>query len=649
MYYIDTRNKGGDIINTYELEIINLLLSQDTVHYSDIGEKINRSKKTIAKYLDHIEGEVLKYGVKLNRKRNVGIYFTGNTKDLALAIQDGELAEVSEDREERIVSIFSTLLMCKKPILIQELADSLYISRSTLENDLVDIKKRLNDSGATLQNTHQGIYIEATEKDKRKLLSQLLEMYWGKSNFRATTKKNTTIDHSILQSLSRLFDSKTVQKVLESLSLFQEKANLKLDDYEYQSLTVHLVIAIERLRKGEPLLGKDLDISQDAIKASTKLLVTILEDSFCIKLPEDEQKYINIHILAAETDNKNVSDGVQVVNLETKDDLDDFLRQSLTDYDEVLINNLLLHLIPAIKRFSLGLNIYNPYTAETKKFFSLAYNMAVDLSIELKKTYKVNIDESEIAFIALHIQAYLERKETKKVEAVIVCSTGLGTARLLEQRVKKNFSDRLKITRVVSLQEIKAQSISEELVISTVNMQYEKVPVIKVSPFLDDFSANAIDNKVDELIDNHEHANAFMNLIEEDLITFDDKVKTKEEVIHEIGNQLVENDYGEIGIGAAAVNREKVASTKIGFVATPHAPVNYVKKPCISLYINPEGVTWDHGKVKLIFFLAMNESIKPDIQLIYQHFNDILENNKRLKKILHLKNKDEITSLLRGN
>lgn len=78
----DIRNKGGDIINTYELEIINLLLSQDTVHYSDIGEKINRSKKTIAKYLDHIEGEVLKYGVKLNRKRNVEIYFSGNIKDL---------------------------------------------------------------------------------------------------------------------------------------------------------------------------------------------------------------------------------------------------------------------------------------------------------------------------------------------------------------------------------------------------------------------------------------------------------------------------------------------------------------------------------------------------------------------------------------
>ncbi|MDN6836874.1 MAG: PRD domain-containing protein, partial [Lactococcus lactis] len=504
---------GGDIINTYELEIINLLLSQDTVHYSDIGEKINRSKKTIAKYLDHIEGEVLKYGVKLNRKRNVGIYFTGNTKDLALAIQKGELAEVSEDREERIVSIFSTLLMCEKPILIQELADSLYISRSTLENDLVNIRKRLNDSGATLQNTHQGIYIEATEKDKRKLLSQLLEMYWGKDNFWPASKKSTMVDHSILQSLSHLFDTKTVQKVLDSLNEFQKRVHLKLDDYEYQSLTVHLVIAIERLRKGEPLLGKDLDISQDAINASTKLLITILEDSFCIKLPKDEQKYINIHILAAETDNKNVSDGLQVVSLETKDDLDVFLRQSLTDYDEVLINNLLLHLIPAIKRFSLGLNIYNPYTAETKKFFSLAYNRAVDLSIQLKNAYSVDINEDEIAFIALHIQAYQERKETKKIEAVIVCSTGLGAARLLEQRVKKYFSDRLKITRVMSLQEVKEQPISEELVISPVNTQYEGASVIKVSPFLDDFSANAISHKIDQLIDNHEHADAFMNLI----------------------------------------------------------------------------------------------------------------------------------------
>ncbi|MEK0174349.1 PRD domain-containing protein [Tetragenococcus halophilus] len=626
-----------------------MLLSQEIVHYSDIGEKINRSKKTIAKYLDHIEREVLKYDVQLNRKRNVGIYLSGHTEDLVSAIQDGELVEVPEDKEERIVSIFSTLLMGEQPLLIQELADSLYISRSTLENDLVNIKERLVDSGATLQNTHQGIYVDASEKTKRKLLSQLLEMYWGKDNVWATSKKSTMIDHSILQSLSRLFDSRVVQEVIESLNQFQKRVYLKLDDYEYQSLTVHLVIAIERLRKGEPLLGKELAVTPKKMKDSTKLLVSILENNIDIKLPEDEQKYINIHILAAETDNKSVSGEVQIFNLEMKNDLAAFLSQSLTDYDDILINNLLLHLTPAIKRFSLGLNIYNPYTAEIKKFFSLAYNRAVDLSIQLKNTYSVDINEDEIAFIALHIQAYQERKETKKIEAVIVCSTGLGTARLLEQRVKNYFSDRLKITRVMSLQEMKEQPISEELVISTVNTQYEGASIIKVSPFLDDLSANAISHKVDQLIDNHEHADAFMSLIDKELILLDERTKTKEEVIQEIGKQLVEKGYGYSGISTAAVEREEVASTKIGFVATPHAPVDYVKKPCISLYINPEGITWDHGKVKLIFFLAMNESIKPDIQSIYQHFNDILENEKRLKKMFRLKDKDKIIELLRGN
>lgn len=136
---------------------------------------------------------------------------------------------------------------------------------------------------------------------------------------------------------------------------------------------------------------------------------------------------------------------------------------------------------------------------------------------------------------------------------------------------------------------------------------------------------------------------------DKNLITFDHKPKAKEEVIREIGDQLVKNNYGYKGIGIAAVEREKIASTKIEFVATPHAPVDYVKKPCISIYINPEGISWDHGKVNIIFFLAMNEAIKPDIQLIYQHFNDILEDDKRLKKILRLKNKEEIISLLRGS
>ncbi len=63
----------------------------------------------------------------------------------------------------------------------------------------------------------------------------------------------------------------------------------------------------------------------------------------------------------------------------------------------------------------------------------------------------------------------------------------MGTARLLEQRIKRQFPDQIKITRVVSLQEIQDSPINEDLVISTINVKLPNAKhVIIVSPFLNE-------------------------------------------------------------------------------------------------------------------------------------------------------------------
>ena len=126
---------------------------------------------------------------------------------------------------------------------------------------------------------------------------------------------------------------------------------------------------------------------------------------------------------------------------------------------------MILHLVPALHRFELGLSIKNPYKDSIKGNFPYAYNQAVDLSIEIEKRFSVSINDDEIAYIALHIESFLERREEKRVKTVIVCSTGLGTARLLEQRIKKYFSDELEVNRVVSVSELMAAPITEDLII----------------------------------------------------------------------------------------------------------------------------------------------------------------------------------------
>lgn len=633
----------GDVINKYEIQIIQLILDSGITHYKDIEKSTGKSRKTVSKYLNNIAEGVKKFQVRLIRKRNVGIYFEGDTSGLRTSFYGkGMLAE-----QQVVLSLISDLLTLNQPITIQELCEEYFVSRTTLEKYLKEIRERIEKNGAVLESNDNGLFIKAPEGVKRQLMSEVLQNYWGGGYCWIENEYGNQLTVSVPQEISCLFDQKVFEKVKNTLNSFQEKSNVKLNDFEFQSLAVHLVIAIQRIKKGE-VLKSDAYLAEQRFSGNTKILCDLLEDNFNMTIPYDEQQYINIHILAAETakspnDSSFIDEGKK--SSQNDNAIGKFLRNTLNDYDETLIDNLTLHLIPALRRFSLGLTINNPYTRDVKKSFPFAYNKAVDLSIQIEGKFSVHINDDEVAYIALHIEAYNERK-SEKLTAVIVCSTGLGTARLLEQRINKYFSDSISVKRVISVSKLKQQNIPEDLIISTVGANVSGKTVIVVSPFLDNKSKNKIQRAVDEYKGMGSYKNAFMKLVHPELITIDPGQSTKSQVIRSISQQLKNEGYASSGIYEAAIKREKLASTQIDFVAMPHAPVDFVKRPCISVYINTQGIEWSQGKVNIVFFLAMNQTIRDSINDVYGYFNDLLEDKQLLQRILRATTKDEVMKML---
>ena len=176
-------------VNGNELSIIEMIMSSWTVHYSDIARVTGRSKKTIAKYLDEIEEDVRKYDVKLVRKRNVGVYFKGDTTRLAAAVGSNTVVANQGSREQRTISLLSKLLLATQPQTSQELADSAYVSRSTFEGDLKGVRRLLEEHGAQLSTSHAGLQVQASERVRRRLLAELLNLYWGKNPYIGSRKE----------------------------------------------------------------------------------------------------------------------------------------------------------------------------------------------------------------------------------------------------------------------------------------------------------------------------------------------------------------------------------------------------------------------------------------------------------------------------
>lgn len=68
---------------------------------------------------------------------------------------DNQASTVPSTKEERVIYIFSTLLKANDYVTIHGLAESLYISRGTIEKDMIEVVKMLEKEGVELYKKTQ--------------------------------------------------------------------------------------------------------------------------------------------------------------------------------------------------------------------------------------------------------------------------------------------------------------------------------------------------------------------------------------------------------------------------------------------------------------------------------------------------------------
>lgn len=606
------------------------------VHYTELMELVHLSRRSVSKYLDILQEMVKKEGINLKRKQNIGIYFEGD-KDKIEQIQrristNYRLLGIGTSERRNLLLMY--LVMHSEPIIIDDLTEIFFVSKTTLSTDIQSLKLTLNSHQARIEKNKCGIYVEAPERLKRRLATKIISEYWQQSVDPNKSFLNMPLN------LMGFTNKRTILKVQQIIEKFSKITQLTLTDYQYQSLFIHIVIMLGRIKNNNFL---SLDLKQKNCD-KTGILIRLLENELKITIPNEEINYLNIHILAIERGSVSLKD-FNYSQSKPKE-LIFFLKNHLIDYDDHLINDLFLHLEPALSRFKLGLQIFNPYTEEIKHYYPRAFDQALVFSKQLGEKQSINIGVDEVAYVALHIEAFLERKDQDKmVKAVIVCSTGLGTAHLLNQRLMQKFNGDLVITRTLSVHNLFETRIQEDLIISTVPIEIN-YPLIILSPFLNAIESSLLSKKIEEIKARKE--NKFIGLLQPELIFPNDELNTTEQIITLLGNKLIRFNYAERGIIQSALSRENLASTASSDppIALPHAESKYIKESKIAIYINPRGIIWGCHQVKIVFFVALNDAIKNELDNVYQHFNQILDDSKLLNNVINCSNSLEVINLL---
>ncbi|MBW9300969.1 BglG family transcription antiterminator [Pediococcus acidilactici] len=606
-----------------EAEIVEFLIHHGVVHYEQIAKATKLSKRSIANYLDIIENDAQPFNLKLTRKPNVGIYLNGqlrNKQDFLAALK---LHSGFTSKEARIRYLLTKLLDADRSYTLNELADDLYVSRSTLESDFKQIREFFNEHHVKIKRGANGIAIRASGEQRERLMAKILKTYWGQ-NISVIQDANGQIASTLKlpDYLLNFFPADLVQAVLAGITDFMVTSRLELTDYDLQSLAIHLIINTDdKVTNDVESLGPDLLPETSQLLNAIKKQRTI---NFSATGLQRVNRYLEV-IVARQKNSYQASDVAQ-----TEKQYYQFLLDKLAELepDEVLLRDLAIHLATVVDRLKKGIVIDNPYTDEIKMNLPIAFDVAIQLGEAIETQYPVQLHDAELGYLALHFEAFFERCHLHApIETVVVSSAGVGASQLLAQRLEERFNNSLKVTRILDLATVMKTNLAEKMVVSTIPIYGLKQPVILVSPLLPPEDIQQINHAIISLTKNN-HSNSFFNLLDPQLIQIDSVKKSYVTVLEEIVGSLTKQNIlvNNPKILEMLVEREKMASTALNAVAIPHIAPNYVQKSAIALWLVPQGVQWLGNTVYVVIFLALTREQVAASREVYQILNRMVEN-----------------------
>ena len=585
-------------MNTRALSIIKILLnSVEPVSSLALSQEIGCSTKTIQNEIKEVNKELK--NCEIVSIRGIGYKIEGNLDDIDIKNSDLYDYDRVEYIIKKIINISST---DKDTIKLEDLADSMYVSLSTVKNDLKEVKKILNEYNLKISSKHkQGICIEASEEDIIKFIIN----YSNKVDNSLSIKD--FLNNNIIENLF------SIKKILLDTLNYE---NMILTDNEFKNIVNYISIYLSRNNTNQI----------DFIKEYIKKYKSKKEKP----ISEDEQLLIR----------KAIKEFCRDLNIATSINL---------SHDKVFEECLFNHISNLYKRADLGINQYEITAGEIKLKYPFAFELGKIAKKTIEKNLNMEISEDEVENIALHIGGALERidkRDEKKVyKTIIVCTSGVGTSMLIKSKLENIFKGKLEIIKVIPSYLIDYVNVLDiDFVISTVEVNLENVNVIKVSPMLTDKEIKLIEKYI-------ETENVYIdldiqNLFSSELFFKDIKAETRSQVIDIMSKKLVEKGYIDDTMRQSYFERETIATTEIGnMVAIPHGAKGEVYENKVAIGILKEPISWEVGKVRLVIMLVLDKDKILDYEevfsKIYKRVDSIAKvisicENKSYEKFINL-------------
>lgn len=622
-----------------EEKILQFLQTSGTVNCKQIAKKLLISERTV------------RYCIK--GLRDKGFLIDSNESGYTLRSKTKAYRKNEYDfsnKDERINYLIEKILFSSNGIDIYDLADMIFISYSTIEKDLLQLRKELSKYDLVLKRNDGIVSIEGSEKNKRLIISNILN----------SSKDNTmqsTIDQ--LCSMSEINYSEITNIVNKNLLA----CKLYASDYSLKSIIIHILINITRIKISGFVLSFPLyEIKQNNTSELSCAIGIYKEIKKITNLDINEFEIQQLaFVIASKTTNNNHEEGL--INVKENSNIKKFVLHLIKEIndtyfidlnDEDFISFFTLHLTNAFFRAENNVFSKNPLSDKIYIQNPVIYDVAVFIAQQIKKYYSYDFNKDEITFISLHVGAIIEKKteESKKIKALL----------LMDKYYNYQNDDYLKALNTKLNNSCEIIDIANDtsafnndnydFIINMSSLSITNIPNIKVSLFPNNKELEAITNYANKLNvkkKNAELLKKFRDFFDESLFEKNHYENSPEEMISYLCNKFQNEGIADENYKESVLEREKITPTSFdNYIAMPHSMSCSTSKNCGAVIINEKPMKWGYFEVNIIILIGINNQKRSEFKILYNELLNIFNSLDSLERLLSVNNAEDFINELLG-
>ena len=450
-----------------------LKLIENEKKLSKIAELLNLTERSVRYKIDEINEEIGSKKIEIKKRE---FFSSLNKDDMDKLFENIESTNYIYSQKEREELIILYTLMKKDKFLLKEVAEKLGTSKSTIRNDLKNLKKILLEYNIKLlQDDKLKYYFAYSEEDYRYFIAIYLYKY---VSFDKKYDKIFFDDISYFRKVIYKEIKEEYMSEIESVSKRIKKVELDFMDETLNILVILMVVSHKRERKNSDLNIENTEIlekRQEYLQLKnffsdyTNINLLFFTD-YLFRISRDEKdvfvkfkNWLDISIAIIKI--------VRMFEIESKVDLKNI---------DVFLDEIFYYIKPLIFRTKRKIKLKNSILKDVKDLYPTIFNFLKKNFYYLEEVINEKVSDEEIAYLVPFFHKALQNNNKINKKGILVTTYKENIALFLKEDIEIEFLiDIDKILTLKSFEQIEKDLDDYDYILTTFSVENDFVKEIK--------------------------------------------------------------------------------------------------------------------------------------------------------------------------